>query len=107
MASNSNQDPSIRRVFLTKQELVVRSGLSAATIQRYKDSRRIPFFQPGGKGRRVLFPLNAIEAAQRELTTEPSSPPHSEGPADTAGRNPPKLPGPRPHWQTSPQTKMR
>ena len=99
MASNATHDPSTHRVYLTKQELVARSGLSAATIQRYKDSRRIPFYQPGGKGGRVLFPLDAIEAAQREVTTG------SSGPTGAVGQNPPKLPGPRPRWQTNPQAK--
>ena len=103
MASDAKHHPERLRAYLTKQELAVRSGLSEATIQRYKDSGRIPFFQPGGKGGRVLFPLDAIESAQRELAD-------SGGPAATvppASKNPPKLPGPRPHWQTNPPTEMR
>jgi len=101
MASDSAPDSSKHRVFLTKQELVARSGLSAATIQRYKDKGRIPFYQPGGKGGRVLFPLDAIEAAHRELANSPAAT------ADAAVKNTSKLPGPRPRWQTNLQTEMR
>jgi len=108
MSISATTDPPTDRAYLTKQELVARSGLSAATVQRYKDSGRIPFYQPGGKGGRILFPLDAIETAQRDRASNPPCSPASSEPVGTpnaVGINPPKLPGPRPRWQTNPQPK--
>lgn len=73
--------------YLTRHELARRTRLSPATIQRLKDAGCIPFYQPGGKGGRVLFPPDAIERAQ--------------GAADDGGENGSghRLAGPRPAWQ--------
>jgi hypothetical protein len=101
MASDSNQTSLAARAYLTKQELVARSGLSAATIQRYKDQGLIPFFQPGGKGGRILFPPDAIETVHLE----------SAGPipnsTDARQQKLPKLPGPRPRWKNHLPDKVR
>jgi hypothetical protein len=59
--------------YVTVAELSRRSRLSVATLHRLKDAGKIPFYQPGGKGSRLLFPADAIEraadAAQREQPT--------------------------------------
>lgn len=93
------------RIYLTKRELVERSGLSASTIQRYKDGQRIPYHQPGGKGARLLFPSDAIEAAVAqarqdglEAIGDAAGPRLLDSSSTPAVR--PKLPGPRPRWQT-------
>ena len=81
------------------QELRAYSGLSIATIHRLKDKGRIPFFQPAGKGGKLLFPLDAIERAATAI--------NSDGPADapTGGLSSGQLSGPRPNWmqQVSPE----
>ena len=50
---------------VTIEELSEHSRLSIATIHRLKRAGKIPFFQPSGKGGRLLFPANAIEAQRR------------------------------------------
>lgn len=67
------------RNYVTWEQLIAQTGLSAATLQRYKRAGKIPFFQPGGPGARVLFPPDAIEAAAR-LSHE-----HHQAPAGTPG----------------------
>jgi len=53
----SNDSARLRTI----QELSLHSTLSIATIHRLKKAGRIPFFQPAGKGGRLLFPADAIE----------------------------------------------
>jgi len=48
---------------LTIEELSRHSRLSVATLHRLKRAGRIPYFQPAGKGGRLLFPVDAIERA--------------------------------------------
>ena len=79
------------RSYLTKRELCQRTGLSAPTIHRYKRAGKIPFFQPGGKGARVLFPPDAIEAAQTQTNLE-----RAEPPSGIEARR--SRPGPQPKW---------
>lgn len=76
--------------YLSKLELARLSGLSPATIQRLKDSGAIPFFQPGGKGCRVLFPVDAIERVQRAVV------PVSSLTGTDGGRS---NSGPQPRWK--------
>ena len=88
--------------YLTKTELCVRTGLSPATVHRYKRDKKIPFFQPGGAGARVLFPRDAIEIAitqrQHESALNSSVPiPINQGLA------PRKRPGPQPRWRSASQ----
>lgn len=77
---------------LTIQELSEKCRLSTSTIHRVKRQGKIPYFQPAGKGGRLLFPPRAIEdAADAESVT---APPSSQVPDGTAER----LSGPRPAW---------
>lgn len=55
---------STRKLYLSLAELSARSGVSAATLWRLKEARRIPFFQPGGPGTRLLFPADALERTE-------------------------------------------
>jgi hypothetical protein len=94
-------DCPVEPAYLTKAELARRSGLSPGTIQRYKDKELIPFFQPGGKGGRLLFPPNALEAAVARAHQDESARTDRTGQdyqaIPTAGQR--KLPGPRPRWR--------
>jgi predicted DNA-binding transcriptional regulator AlpA len=83
-----NQDG---RSYLDIDELIVRTGLSRATIWRLKRDGKIPFYQPGGKGGRVVFPEDAIECASRCKTSD-SSRDNDEHISSE------RLPGPRPKW---------
>jgi hypothetical protein len=59
---------------LTVQEPSANSRLSVATIHRLKGQGKIPFYQPAGKGGRLLFPADAIRRTVSE-TANPFSPP--------------------------------
>jgi hypothetical protein len=85
--------------YVTKAELCARTGLSPATIQRYKRDRRIPFFQPGGDGARVLFPRDAIEiaVAQQRQDSALIAVPTNQGVSSR------KRPGPQPRWRSAGQ----
>lgn len=86
-------DSQDKTSYLDIDELIVRAGLSRATIWRLKRAGKIPFFQPGGKGGRVKFPEDAIEPAGRCET--PSSVPD-----DAESVSSERLPGPRPQWMS-------
>ncbi len=76
---------------VTIEELSRHSRLSIATIHRLKRAGKIPFFQPSGKGGRLLFPADAIERSVATTTTTPSP---------VTRRKPPgRLSGPRPAWR--------
>jgi excisionase family DNA binding protein len=86
---------------LTVQELSARSRLSPSTIHRLKREGKIPFFQPAGKGGRLLFPADAIERVPQALRTtlpDPSRP---------TGRAARHLSGPPPAWMRSPTSSTK
>ena len=90
--------------YLTRDELATVSGLSPATIRRYKEKNLIPFFQPGGKGARVLFPRDAIQTAVAYARQDPPKGINAEEqakPTSSTSRRP-TLPEPRPRWQSNP-----
>ena len=87
-------DPRDKKSYLDISELIVRTGLSRATIWRLKRDSKIPFFQPGGKGSRVKFPEDAIELAEQCAT------PNSEVDDDQRFASE-RLPGPSPPWMSS------
>lgn len=91
--------------YRSRQDLAAQTGLSPATLQRYKAQNRIPYYQPAGKGGRVLFPPNAIEVAVAAAQADRNDPQGDLGATTTAApaqqqdvRQ--KLPGPRPRWLT-------
>lgn len=65
--------------------------LSPATVHRLKNAGKIPFFQPSGKGGKLLFPLNAIELAA-SAASAPSVP------SDAGITGSQRLSGPAPKW---------
>ena len=78
-----------RKPYLDIDELISRTGLSRATIWRLKRDGKIPFFQPAGKGGRVMFPEDAIEHALAG---------HTPDTVEDNGGSPERLPGPQPSW---------
>jgi len=86
--------PDGPKPFMTKAELCALTGLSPATIERYKSKGRIPYVQPWGEHGRVLYPADALAALRHE-------PARHIRPSETI--NPlggPKRgrPGPAPRW---------
>ena len=75
--------------FLTIEELATKSRLSVSTLQRLKDAGKIQYYQPAGKGGRLLFPADAIERAAQRI---------SGLQADSRDEKVQRLPGPRPAW---------
>jgi excisionase family DNA binding protein len=60
--------------FLTVKELCAKCRLSPASVYRLTRQRKIPFFQPAGKGGALRFPPDAIERAT-EATPQSNQPP--------------------------------
>jgi excisionase family DNA binding protein len=89
----SRPDIQTGRQFLSVEEYSHATGLSNCTVRRLIRDRKIPSYQPGGPGARVLIPLSALDC------------PDPAGPSDEAAagarvakpeRN--RLSGPRPRW---------
>ena len=93
--------------------LAASTGLSISTINRLKKQGKIPFFQPGGRRARVLFPVDAIEGRVPSQALSGAAPPADKPGAaevDQAGSpqseaflppipEPSRLPGPMPRWR--------
>ena len=76
-----------RRQYLTIDELSKKTGLSVPTLRRLVRNKRIPCFQPAGKGGRLLFPSDALESHNQIPVTQVKHP--SE-----------RLSGRRPKWES-------
>ena len=83
------------REFISKNELAHRTGLSEETIERLRKRGIIPFWQPGGKRCRILFPVSILTT----LSTPPATAPSAAHPASSPAA---KLPGPSPRWLQPP-----
>jgi hypothetical protein len=82
MASKASQPQ-----YLTVAELVERSGYSSASIHRLKAKHEIPFYQPAGKGGKLLFPPDALEQIHKN-DSEPSANPKPQPREQLSGRAP-------------------
>ncbi len=60
------------RKYLSIQELSSASGISITQLRRLVHAGRIPVFQPGGKGGKLLFPPDAIEKSA-QMYPEPQA----------------------------------
>ena len=78
------------RTYLNIDQFQSLTGLSKSTIHRLKDSGQIPFYQPGGKGSRLLFPADAIEQSERLPSVA----------AATSRTQPGHLSGRQPQWMS-------
>jgi hypothetical protein len=86
------------REFVTKEAFVVLTSMSASTIERLRRKGRIESLQPGGKGTRVLYPLDQLDRLRRTATA--SQPPSSEAgiaSSDAVASKPRS--GPKPKWK--------
>lgn len=101
----NNQAPR----YVTSGELISRTKISLSTLHRYVKQGRLPYFQPGGKGAKLLFPPNAVEIAATAMggAAHRDAPTSAEATSTSAALT--KLPGPRPRWQNPqvPQTSRK
>ena len=84
---SSSAGRSEQKQLLTIAELSQQSGVSVSTLGRLRRDRKIPFFQPGGRGTALRFPPNALEQACGS-----ADPPAATSPPTK------KLSGRRPAW---------
>lgn len=85
---------------LTIKELSVLCRLSLPTLHRLKRDGKIPFYQPAGKGGRLLFPSDAIERATKAVGLPAAHPSGSQ-------EAPPHLSGPVPSWLKAVNTQLK
>lgn len=83
----SEQQPTSGLKYLTIKELSEDSGFSVTQIRRLVAAEKIAFFQPGGKGDKLLFPPDALERC------------NSENPFAHENEGEKPLPGRRPKWR--------
>ncbi len=83
-----NQPEHFRnRNYISINELSQITGFSVTQIRRLVAAEKIAFFQPGGKGGKLLFPPDALERR------------YSENPFARENEGEKPLPGPRPNWR--------
>jgi excisionase family DNA binding protein len=79
---------------LTLKEFCGVTRLSPATIHRLIKAGKLPCYQPGGKGGKLLFAMNAID-----LVASPVSASSALSADRNAGSQ--RLSGPTPKWQVT------
>ena len=87
-AENIPANTSSSPAYLSREELAAATGLSLATIARYRAAGRLPFSQPAGKRGRVLFPREILST----LTSV------GVAPQSSISAQRPTLAGPKPKW---------
>lgn len=101
--TDENGSDAVGGDFLTVQEFVRSSRLSASTVWRRIRDGSLPYRQLGGKGCRVLIPADALDCSVSDEEAEcPRS--HEQTPTNrnnnqTPRRSERKLPGPTPRWR--------
>ena len=91
----STTDGRDEREFIDQYELARRTGLSRASITRLYQSGAIPYWQPGGKRCRILFPVSILKTLSTPPATARAAVPGASSPAA-------KLSGPAPRWLQPP-----
>jgi hypothetical protein len=92
---NDNTNPQ----FLTLKEFVQRSRLSDSTVRRRARDGSLSVVQLGGKGKKLLFPVSALQELRQR-----SAPPQFGGDVEHSNVVPPTgtpaalVAGPRPRW---------
>ena len=87
------------RKFVTKEAFVVLTSLSASTIERLRRKGRIESLQPGGKGTRVLYPIDQLDQLRREAVASAIPARQLEAPAPIDQLPPRPRSGPEPKWK--------
>jgi len=90
-------DGEVPKRFVSKKELCAVTGLSPASVERYRRAGKIPYWQPGGPGARVLYLLDAITTVTAACAA-PVSPPTTISANSSRKRF-----GRRPSWECSTQ----
>jgi predicted DNA-binding transcriptional regulator AlpA len=88
---------NLTQTYLDIHALSAQTGLSTSTIHRLKKQGRIPFFQPAGKGGKVLFSPDVIEQ-NSSLSVSPKPPEAKLAPQHH------RLSGPTPAWMRAENT---
>ena len=82
--------------YITIKELSATSRFSVTQLRRLAKDGKIPFFQLGGVGGKLLFPSNAVELAATQISNDPGE------------KSSKPLPGRGPGWmQTKSNNKER
>lgn len=86
----------VSRQYLSIREFTQQSGLSQSTIRRRVSEGSLTNFQPGGAGKKVLIPTDALMRSDAQSETVPA--------VNSAPMSPPETPapcrrGPRPAWK--------
>ena len=93
----------LTRQFLSLSEFSKVTGLSPATIRRRVRDGSIQAYQPGGPGKKLLFPPDAMErgAPARTGILDPGADAEHDSDGSVVPLPaPPAASGPRPAWQT-------
>lgn len=85
------------RTFLTVREFASQSGIGVATVWRYLHDGKLPKYQPGGRGCRVVIPIQALHTLPVYEGTN-SMPQTDSAPSPGQKHQQKKIPGPRPKW---------
>lgn len=85
--------------YLKLKDFVDLSGLSESTIRRRVRDGTLAAVQIGGKGKKLLFPIDALERMDSNVSSElPGPNSDCSGPSKNTGA-PAEIPsGPRPRW---------
>jgi excisionase family DNA binding protein len=79
--------------YLNYKELSADTGISVSTLRRRVQAGQLPFFQPGGRRTRVVFPADLVERLLQSPTESPALSPETPPPPTNAIRH-----GPPPKW---------
>jgi hypothetical protein len=70
-----NEQPSDNPRYLDIRQLSAMSRFSVTQIRRFVRAGKIPYFQPGGPGGKLLFPPDALEVREIDDAADRSSDP--------------------------------
>lgn len=83
--------------YVTTDELSKILRLSKSTIHRLRAAGKIPCFQPGGSGHRILYSISEVlDAFRTDTTSVPTGPDK----ATCQDRDQTHLTGRKPNWMT-------
>ena len=98
--------------YLTLRQFILRSGLSESTLRRRVRDGTLVAIQPGGPGKKILFPSDALDRCRTVDATPadvvradavPAAAVPAQSSTDNGTATEKALPGRRPGW-TSPLT---
>jgi excisionase family DNA binding protein len=69
---------SFAPAYLTYEELSARTGISVSTLRRRVKDGKLPYFQPGGRRTRLVFPVDVVERLLQSAPTSSQTLPESQ-----------------------------